>query len=309
MPVLSSVGRTLTLADVGTRVRITSTSGTAIIGYVPAESSVAWPDGAWVEFVYLGGARPSIDIQGEFGVTINYLNSGITTLMAGEYCRLTKVSGVANTWDMHIYAMVPQSYTAGEVLTSVGDGSTNWVTSLATPTYIYKIQQNMTNPTFGGSVFSDWIMSQHIDGNLNPMVTWDAVNLRFNVLLEGMYEITALGMLHANSGTFPNGLMSYGVDLAITNTSQNMFYSGSHFTRYSDTNPIPNGNEALGTAPQGGQAAGYQSFQAKWIGTFIGNTGIAAPTAYAYAYNNTFDLYGIELVFMFRKIGPPASLG
>jgi hypothetical protein len=284
-------------------------TGTPIVGTVPAESSVAWPDGAWAEFVYLGGTAPTVDIQGEFGVTLNYLTDNTTVLHPGEYCRLTKVSGVANTWDMHVYRVMPQSFNQGDVLSSSTDGSVFWTTSLATPTYIYKIQQNMTNPTFGGSVFSDWIRSQHIDNNLNPKVTWDEVNFRFNILEQGMYEITALGMLHANSGTFPNGLMSYGVDLMMTNNGQNMSYSDSHFTRYSDTNPIPNGNQALATAPQGGQAAAYQSFQAKWIGTFNGDTGIAVPTAYAYAYNNTSDEYGIELVFMFRKIGPPASLG
>jgi hypothetical protein len=125
MPFLSSVGRRLTLADVGTRVRVSSTSAVNIKGLVPTEADVAWPDGAWVEIVYIGGTLTTISVEGEIGVTLNYLANGNSTLKAGEYCRLTKVSGVANTWDMHIYG-VPVGAANNQVLIGYqGTGTTS----------------------------------------------------------------------------------------------------------------------------------------------------------------------------------------
>ena len=104
MPMISNVERALQLSDVGTRIRVKSTVGTPIQITIPTDAQVAWPDGAWVEVVYLGGPLGVIDIVGQFGVTVNQL-TGTSMLRAGEYLRVLKVSGVANTWDLHVYPL------------------------------------------------------------------------------------------------------------------------------------------------------------------------------------------------------------
>jgi len=134
MPIVSSINRDLELSDVGTRIRVSSTNSTPMKVFVRQEGSVAYPAGFWVEVVNVGANSPGqVSIEAEFGVTVNAL-SGTMSIELGEYGRLVKVSGVSDTWDLHVFKTIPTTGTANQVLTSSGSsGSTYWSDKDPTP--------------------------------------------------------------------------------------------------------------------------------------------------------------------------------
>lgn len=119
MPIIAGYTHTLVPADNGTRVRIDSPVNTLPITVEVGDTNQVWPNGTYIEVVRLPNCLASVVIVGAFGVTVNDL-SGAITLEPGEHCRVSKVSGVADTWDLHTYRLPTAAPAAAAFVFQVG---------------------------------------------------------------------------------------------------------------------------------------------------------------------------------------------
>lgn len=306
--------RIITLDDIGTRIRVSSTSYTTIEVQVDAEGATPWPDGAWVEVVYLGTFTDNILISTVplSGVILHQL-SGTLMLVPGQYCRLTRVS--MDVWDVQVYPKIPATTQGSLLLASSGTGSgCNWVPAPAgaPPTYVFEVENisSGSSGSFGGSLFNSWGGVNFVAGGDSPPITWDNYShgFKYTGSLYSYFEVFTECEIKGYDGyslnLFPEGLSAYGIDLEAVYPALNRTPQTKTHTRFSNSsNTLSEGNFGLSVgSPSAVKAANTCSFTERFIVSFEPNS-VVVPRLFAYNYNAPSIETRGRVVISFRFIG------
>lgn len=224
-------------------------------------------------------------------------------------------SGVSSTnnfrFDMNTgtFYVDGSSGSAGQVLTSNGDGSpATWQTPSGGLEMNVFVMNGGTG-TFSGSVINNWSTVNQRDEN--PTLTWDFTDPytgAFTCQITGVYEIVVecqiVGDDPSAGNSWPDELTVYGVDLPADYPAENTTPQTKVHTRYSPPGSFPNfsGNFGLSQLPSPPGVGGTtSSFTERYIvRSDVG--GAVYPRLFAASYTNTSPTISCSMSISFMRV-------